>query len=133
MAGKIVADTLEHSTAGSVTTDYVVNGSAKAWGNYSNGRDVGTTIRDSFNTSSQTDIGTGRHDITLTNSMSNNDYAVATSGAYDETASGSAGYGTVATNDLTTSDFHQETGPYSTSPQPADIEVVLFTVHGDIA
>ena len=31
MAGKIVADTLEHSTAGSVTTDYVVNGSAKSW------------------------------------------------------------------------------------------------------
>ena len=33
MAGKIIADTLEHSTAGSVTTDYVVNGSAKAWSN----------------------------------------------------------------------------------------------------
>ena len=31
MAGKIIADTLEHSTAGSLTTDYVVNGSAKAW------------------------------------------------------------------------------------------------------
>ena len=27
MAGKIVADTLEHSTAGSVDTQYVVNGS----------------------------------------------------------------------------------------------------------
>ena len=32
MAGKIIADTLEHSTAGSVDRNqYVVNGSAKAW------------------------------------------------------------------------------------------------------
>ena len=30
MAGKIVADTLEHSTAGSLDTQFVVNGSAKA-------------------------------------------------------------------------------------------------------
>ena len=33
MAGKIIADTLEHSTAGSLTTDYVVNGSAKGYFN----------------------------------------------------------------------------------------------------
>ena len=31
--GKIKADTLEHSTAGSLDTSYVVNGSAKAWTN----------------------------------------------------------------------------------------------------
>ena len=29
--GKIKADTLEHSTAGSLDTSYVVNGSAKAY------------------------------------------------------------------------------------------------------
>ena len=32
--GKIKADTLEHSTAGSLDTSYVVNGSAKAWVNF---------------------------------------------------------------------------------------------------
>ena len=31
MAGKIIADQIEHSTAGSLDTQYVVNGSAKAW------------------------------------------------------------------------------------------------------
>ena len=31
MAGKIVADQLEHSTAGSVDTKFVVGGSAKFW------------------------------------------------------------------------------------------------------
>ena len=61
MAGKIVADTLEHSTAGSIATNYVVEGSAKQWSNYSG---AGTTLRDSFNTSSATDNGTGQYTIT---------------------------------------------------------------------
>ena len=49
MAGKIIADTLEHSTAGSIATNYVVNGSAKAWVNF-NG--TGYPVSDSLNTSS---------------------------------------------------------------------------------
>ena len=58
MAGKIVADTLEHSTAGSIATNYVVEGSAKAWVNL-NG--TGTiAISDSINHSSATDSATGK-------------------------------------------------------------------------
>ena len=62
MAGKIVADTLEHSTAGSIATNYVVEGSAKSWSQsqmYSS-----NTINDSLNTSSLTDNAAG--DFTLT-------------------------------------------------------------------
>jgi len=74
MAGKIVADTLEHSTAGSVTTDYVVNGSAKAWVNF-NG--TGTVaIRESFSTSSITDVGTGRYDVNFSTAMTDANYSV---------------------------------------------------------
>ena len=74
MAGKIVADTLEHSTAGSVDTQYVVNGSAKAWSNF-NG--TGTiALRDSFNISSLTDNATGRHTTSYTNSLNNADYSL---------------------------------------------------------
>ena len=51
MAGKIVADTLEHSTAGSIATNYVVEGSAKAFCS----TDGDTTIDDSLNISSATD------------------------------------------------------------------------------
>jgi len=72
MAGKIVADTLEHSTAGSISTNYVVDGSAKVWANYSGS---GTTFRDSFNCTSATDNGTGDYTTTFTNAMSNNDYS----------------------------------------------------------
>jgi len=71
--GKIKADTLEHSTAGSLDTQYVVNGSAKAWNSF-NG--TGTVaIRDSFNVSSLTDSTTGQYATVFTNSMSNGNYS----------------------------------------------------------
>ena len=75
MAGKIVADTLEHSTAGSIATNYVVNGSAKCW--YSIDGDAGTPVFfDSFNCASITDTATGRPTINFTNNMNNDDFAV---------------------------------------------------------
>tara|TARA_B100000925_G_scaffold288064_1_gene268405 strand:- start:777 stop:1181 length:405 start_codon:yes stop_codon:yes gene_type:complete len=70
--GKIKADTLEHSTAGSLDTQFVVNGSAKAWCSY-NGS--GTTFADSFNMTSATDNSTGNYTFTLTNAMGNANYA----------------------------------------------------------
>ena len=73
MAGKIIADTLEHSTAGSVTTDYVVNGSAKVWGNLNGSGTI--ALRDSFNVASVTDNGTGQYDFNYTNNMNDANYA----------------------------------------------------------
>ena len=84
MAGKIVADTLEHSTAGSIATNYVVNGSAKAWVNF-NGTGTPAT-RDSFNTSSLTDTATGKFTLTFSSGMNNDDYAAVTSGGSSGTA-----------------------------------------------
>ena len=85
MAGKIVADTLEHSTAGSVTTDYVVNGSAKAWANL-NGQGT-IALRDSFNQSSTTDNSSGDYTFNLASSMSDGDYGFTTSGCAGNTSS----------------------------------------------
>ena len=54
--GTLKADTLTHSTAGSLATNYVVNGSAKAWW------DMGssfTVLSDSLNVSSIADNGAG--------------------------------------------------------------------------
>jgi hypothetical protein len=64
--GTLKADTLTHSTAGSLATNFVVQGSAKAWvhGNSD------ATIDESLNTSSGTDNGTGNYTFTYTNSMS---------------------------------------------------------------
>ena len=75
MAGKIIADTLEHSTAGSLDTQYVVNGSAKAWFrvHYSSGV---PTERDAFNVASYTDTSTGRTTVNYTSAMGNANYVV---------------------------------------------------------
>ena len=81
MAGKIIADQIEHSTAGSLNTSYVVNGSAKAWIHF----DVpgGTpTSRDSLNMASITDDGTGDYQVNFSSSFANGFYA--TSGTGDD-------------------------------------------------
>ena len=76
--GTIAFDTLQTSgqitgTAKSVDTDYVVNGSAKAWVNF-NG--TGTlAVRNSLNTSSVTDNSTGNYSQVYTNSFSAADYS----------------------------------------------------------
>ena len=81
--GKIKADQIEHSTAGSLDTQYVVNGSAKSWSNIN----AGASPRDSFNVSSVTDVSTGKYQINVSTSMNNVNYAVLTNGsrANDET------------------------------------------------
>jgi len=62
--GKIKADTLEHSTAGSLDTSYVVQGSLKMWVNF-NG--TGTiAVRDSLNVASLNDRGAGDYDANYT-------------------------------------------------------------------
>ena len=62
--GTLKADTLTHSTAGSLDTNYVVNGSAKQWVNYDA---VDQAIKGSLNQSSLTDHGTGDFSSYYTN------------------------------------------------------------------
>ena len=72
MAGKLIADQIEHSTAGSLDTSYVVNGSAKAWVDFTT--ITTTSARDSFNVSSLTDLGAGQTTITYSSSMGSANY-----------------------------------------------------------
>ena len=82
--GTLKADTLTHSTAGSLATNYVVEGSAKAWVEF-NG--TGTVaISDSLNIGGLTDAGTGLYDLTFTTSMNNADFA--STGAAGENSDG---------------------------------------------
>ena len=83
MAGKIVADTLEHSTAGSVDTQYVVNGSAKSWVQFDQS-DNG--VDGSLNVSSVTDNGVGDITNNFTNSFSASNYANSGFGGFDNYA-----------------------------------------------
>ena len=71
--GKIKADTLEHSTAGTVDTQYVVNGTPKAFVNFSM---AGTSARDSLNFSSLTDTATGKFNVTMASAFTDTNYTV---------------------------------------------------------
>ncbi len=76
--GKIKADTLEHSTAGSLDTQYVVQGSAKAWVTFDG---TGTpTARDSLNASSITDLSTGAYTHNWSNAFSSSSNVSAVGG-----------------------------------------------------
>jgi hypothetical protein len=80
MAGTIVADTLTHSSAGSIATNFVVEGSCKSWINVKGtGTASSDMIRDSFNISSDTDNGTGNYTFAFSSSMNNDDYAASSS------------------------------------------------------
>ena len=70
--GKIKADTLEHSTAGTVDTQFVVNGSAKAWVTGSDAAVIATG--QSLNISSGTDNGTGDYSYAFTSSLDSASY-----------------------------------------------------------
>ena len=81
--GTIAFDTLSTSgqisgTAKSVDTDYVVNGSSKAWVNFNGSGTV--AIRDSFSITSIVDNGTGDYTITMATAMASINYAPFTSG-----------------------------------------------------
>jgi hypothetical protein len=130
MAGKIIADTLEHSTAGSLSTEYVVNGSAKAWVNFTQ---ISTqTIRSSVNISSLTDAGTGQtFPISFTSAMADGDYA----GSFFANANSNTvytlfnnqyvgGFGSKSTNSFGTYSY------YTTGTDGAINDVII---HGDLA
>ena len=124
MAGKIVADTLEHSTAGSIATNYVVNGSAKSWADVSSV----TLVGDSLNVASLTDDG----------GSAPNDYTI----AYTSNM-GSANFSVTATVDalaprIAVADNKSASGfslniYVSNSPTTATGNTADFAVHGDLA
>jgi hypothetical protein len=71
MAGKLIADQIEHSTAGSLDTSYVVNGSAKAHFHYSGTANV---IRESLSISSISDDASGDFTVNISNSFADQYY-----------------------------------------------------------
>ncbi len=131
--GTIAFDTLSTSgqitgTAKSLDTDYVVNGSAKAWWTL-NG--TGTIApRDSFNVSSFDDVTTGTYDANYTNTMADGNYSFqGTTGIASNTAYVFA-YHTSTAPSTTDIRFGCET---SNNVTLQDQSYVFGTIHGDLA
>ena len=122
MAGTIVADTLTHSTAGSIATNYVVNGSAKAWVQYNTSH----AVQDSFNVASVTDVGTGQGTINISNAMNNAGYSLAYSSGIVGPAVNGLRISAMATSSYSTQQVNNG-GSY------ADSDFCCTSVKGDLA
>lgn len=76
--GKLLADQIQHSSVGSVDTQFVVRGTSKAWLRYNHDTPA---VLDSFNISSVDDAATGKYRPRFTNNMnSTTNYATAVTG-----------------------------------------------------
>ena len=126
MAGKIIADQIQHSTAGSIATNYVVNGSSKHWANITNG----DTVEDSFNQSSIVDNSASDCTYNFTNNMSNGLYANSFMAMYDLTNPfRKLGY---FGDDPSSSSFRTH-GSYGATAATNDMLTSTVTTHGDLA
>jgi len=122
--GTLKADTLTHSTAGSVDTNYVVNGSAKVWTLDETLEANATVTESSFNVSSTSDNGTGDLHINFTNAFSANDYVGQGTNAghsADDVTSCRYGESTTSKDDLRNFDTASKDAP------------VNYTAFGDLA
>jgi hypothetical protein len=124
--GTLKADTLTHSTAGSLATNFVVNGSAKA---FTNNDMTVPDIRKSLNVSSIADDGTGQSTTSLTSALSSTDSFI--TGAAGGDASTNRSNRTTTVGIKTTSTFFM----YSTisGGSDADVENQAGLLMGDLA
>tara|TARA_R100000030_G_scaffold66805_1_gene50872 strand:- start:245 stop:652 length:408 start_codon:yes stop_codon:yes gene_type:complete len=135
MASQLKVDTITGvTTAGSIavtgegnsTTTNLQQGLAKVWANW-NG--TGTVaIRDSFNTASITDNGTGDYTTNVSNAMANANYCFTALGG-DTSGSLSVRIENSSNRTTTTIDLIS----YNTSDAMLDIQDVNSLFHGDLA
>ena len=129
MAGKIIADTLEHSTAGSLDTQYVVNGSQKFWARWDMSA---SSLEDSLNTSSFTDVSTGVSKFDYTSSMANAVYSI--SGiAGEKSGGGNRGLGVYGSGGLPPTTSTIRFLSYNSSFSASDETICGANISGDLA
>ena len=133
--GKLVADEIEHSSVGSVNTQFVIRGSAKSWVNFNGTSTV--SIRTSLNSSGLVDDGAGKYHVNFTNNMSGNSYCVSGSAGTDGSTTTTAFFSTGSghSNNGHASDL--ATGSYTilityATANPLDYEIVCGDVNGDL-
>ena len=127
----IKVNNLQNASGGSNSTpEEIEQGRAKAWVNF-NGRNT-PSIREDYNVSSITDLGTGKYKITFTNSLANANYAIGGSAA----ELGSTGFNDVffgagrSTNysDIQTTTFCTVT---TSTSSHVDRDIIMAIIFGD--
>ena len=106
--GKIVADQIQHSSEGTVGTQYVVNGVAKAFCNFNLSTHV---AGETLNNSSISDTGTGLADLNFTNNFNTANYA---------SASANPGVASIASRNFSSGPYSQATNKCSYAREGSD-------------
>ena len=126
LTGVTTAGSISVTGEGNSTTTNLQQGLAKVWANW-NG--TGTVaIRDSFNTASITDNGTGDYTTNVSNAMANANYCFTALGG-DTSGSLSVRIENASNRTTTTIDLIS----YNTSNAALDIQDVNSLFHGDLA
>ena len=74
LTGKTSAGDVDVTSEGGAVTMQLQQGLAKAWINFNGTGTIAS--RNTFNTTSLTDVGTGNYSFDFVNDMNNNDYAI---------------------------------------------------------
>ena len=132
MAGKIVADTLENSTAGSVDTQYVVNGSAKAWVQFDQ---ADNGVDGSLNVTSVTDNAVGDITSSFTSNLADVDYANSGFGGFDNNGQTIwvAGPSSIAIGTWKTTGSLRAQATYANATKNSDVNDFSLVHFGDLA
>ena len=120
LTGKTSAGSITVTSEGGAATQSLQQGLAKAWHKI-NGTGTISTY-DSFNISSIDDDGTGLYGYNFTNSMNNTNYANTIDGGWNRAG------GTTVFN---TGDTQTKHATFALAA--ADIDLVSFATHGDLA
>ena len=129
MASELRVNTLKDAAgSNSVGMEYVANGSAKAWFNFT-GRGTAALV-DDLNITSLTDNGTGSFNLSYTANMSNSTYSFSNGQGWDVGTTNSTTSGTdkdfITTSSLRVLHVNMADGAY-------DPDISFGSVHGDLA
>ena len=127
--GVTTAGSIIITAEGNSTTTNLQQGLCKQWINFRGTNSLVT--RDSFNTTSITDNGTGDYQVTIANDMSNDDYSVSGTMCYLETGTTSAARQGPAVNEHAVSSYQVYAGTNTTTVE--DVEVLNLQTMGDLA
>ena len=126
--GTLKADTLTHSTSGSVPTNFVKTGSSKAWMRW----DMSASVMEgNFNVSSFTDISTGKSQFDYTSNLSDGNYAIAGI-AGEKSGGGNRGLGVNGNTSVPTTSKILYVS-FNSSWSSSDIDLCAATITGDLA
>lgn len=124
----IVTSNISDGTT-SVSTGYVVNGSAKAWARWNQ---VANTLVKTQNVSSYTDVQTGVSRLTFTSSMSDADYGV-TACSGELTGGGNRSIGVNGSSGRTPTSSIVSFYNINSSGSASDDDCLGMSIYGDLA